>query len=117
MPDADFDLKLRFDILASIPGIGATTAFAMLIEMPELGAIENKCAASLAGLAPAGVRQALSMPALAAARFNPHLKAKYAELVKAGKPAKAALTVIMRKLLLLANALLRDRRPWNPKLA
>ncbi|MGH6851441.1 MAG: IS110 family transposase, partial [Methylocella sp.] len=35
----------------------------------------------------------------------------------AGKPAKIALTAIMRKLLLLANALLRDRRPWSPKLA
>jgi transposase len=57
------------------------------------------------------------MPALAAARFNPDLKAKYAELVKAGKPAKAALTAIMRKLLLVANALLRDRRPSNSKVA
>lgn len=131
--DADPGLKLRFDILASIPGIGATTAFAMLIEMPELGTIENKCAASLAGLAPvarqsgrwtgrafirggrAGVRQALYMPALVAARFNPDLKAKYAELVKAGKPAKVALIAIMRKLAILANALLRDQREWTQK--
>ncbi|MGH6867491.1 MAG: IS110 family transposase, partial [Methylocella sp.] len=65
----------------------------------------------------AGVRTALYMPALAAARFNPDLKEKYAALVKAKKPAKAAIAAIMRKLLLLANALLRDRRPWNPKLA
>ena len=49
---ADPALKARFDILVSIPGVGEATAFAMLIEMPELGALEHKCAASLAGLAP-----------------------------------------------------------------
>jgi transposase len=90
--------------------------------------------ASLAGLAPvardsgtsrgrrtirggrAHVRQALYMPALVAARFNPDLKAKYQTLIKAGKPAKLALTAIMRKLIILANALLRDQRHWpqNP---
>jgi transposase len=86
-------------------------------------------AASLAGLAPvtrqsgrwtgrasirggrAGLRRALSMPAQTAARFNPDLKAKYDALHQAGKPA---LTVLMRKLLLLANALLRDNREWSP---
>ena len=53
---ADPDLKARLAILVSIPGIGETTALTMLIEMPELGTIENKCIASLAGLAPiAGV--------------------------------------------------------------
>ncbi len=55
------------------------------------------------------------MPALVATRFNPELKAKYQALVTAGKPAKVAITAVMRKLLLLANALLRDRRPWQPK--
>jgi transposase len=50
--DADTALKARFTILMSIPGIGATTAFAMLIEMPEIGTLENPQAASLAGLAP-----------------------------------------------------------------
>jgi transposase len=57
------------------------------------------------------------MPALVAARFNPELKAKYTQLVKAGKPAKLALTALMRKLIVLANALLRARRTWTPKLA
>lgn len=122
----------RLDILMSIPGIGRTSALAMLVEMPELGAIENKAAASLAGLAPiardsgrkqgkrfihggrAILRQALYMPALVAARFNPDLKAKYQALIHAGKPPKLALTAIMRKLLILANALLRDHRTWTP---
>ena len=131
----DATLKARFDILLSIPGLGETTALAILIDVPELGRIEHKCVASLAGLAPmardsgkragkrmirggrAQLRQALYMPALVAARFNPDLKNKYRALIAAGKPAKVALTAIMQKLLILANALLRDGRTWTPNLA
>ena len=133
--EADAELANRFAILTSIPGVSRITAFALLIEMPKLGTLEGRQAASLAGLAPvarqsgrwtgrafirggrASVRQALYMPALIAARFNPELKAKYTQLVKAGKPAKLALTALMRKLIVLANALLRARRTWTPKLA
>jgi len=133
--EANAELAKRFAILTSIPGVSQITAFALLIEMPELGTLEARQAASLAGLAPvarqsgrwtgrafirggrASVRQALYMPALVAARFNPELKAKYTQLVKAGKPAKLALTALMRKLIVLANALLRARRTWTPKLA
>jgi len=132
---ADPDLAQRFAILTSIPGVSAITAFALLIEMPELGALEAGQAASLAGLAPvarqsgrwtgrafirggrAAVRQAVYMPALVAARFNPDLNAKYRELIKAGKPAKVALTAVMRKLIVLANALLKANRSWAPKAA
>ena len=132
---ADVELKARLNILVSIPGIGEATALAMLVEMPELGIMENKCVASLAGLAPvardsgqhsgkrfiragrAQLRQALYMPALAAIRFNADLKAKYQALVTAGKPPKVAITAVMRKLVILANALLRDRRNWTPKTA
>jgi len=53
------------------------------------------------------------MPALVAMRFNPDLKAKYDELISAGKPAKVAITAIMRKLVVLANALLRHGRQWS----
>lgn len=131
--DADAALKRRFEILLSIPGLGAVTALALLIEMPELGQLANSCAASLAGLAPvardsgqhrgkrcirggrATLRQALYMPALVAARFNADLRAKYQALLAAGKPAKVALTALMRKLLILANALLRDGRSWSPR--
>jgi transposase len=100
--------------------------------MPELGGLGHGEAASLAGLAPvtrqsgtwqgraairggrAGLRRALYMPALAAARFNPDLAARYRALRAAGKPAKLALVAVMRKLLILANALLRDNRTWSP---
>jgi hypothetical protein len=57
------------------------------------------------------LRQAFYMPALVAVRFNAALKAKYDALLAAGKPPKMALTAIMRKLRILANALLRDGRP------
>jgi transposase len=57
------------------------------------------------------------MPALVAARFNPHMKAKYAHLIETGKPAKVALTAIMRMLVLLANALLKANRTWTPRTA
>ena len=129
----DPDLAQRFAILTSIPGVSTITAFALLIEMPELGALDASQAASLAGLAPvarqsgrwtgrafirggrAAVRQAVYMPALVATRFNPDLKAKYNQLTHAGKPAKVALTAVMRKLILLANALLKANRTWTPK--
>jgi transposase len=132
---ADADLSRRFAILATIPGVSALTAFALLIEMPELGVLDAGQAASLAGLAPiarqsgrwtghafirggrASVRRALYMPALVATRFNPDMRATYDRLRAAGKPAKLALTAIMRKLLLLANALLKDNRTWTPKIA
>jgi transposase len=92
-------------------------------------------AASLAGLAPvardsgkwrgtrsirggrANLRQAIYMPALVATRFNPDFKAKYQALIAAGKPPKIAIVVIMRKLVILANALLKAGRKWHPKAA
>ena len=52
--------------------------------------------------------------ALSAARYNPDLKAVYQRLRNAGKPAKVALTAIMRKLVVLANTLLTQNRTWEP---
>ena len=130
---ADPDLAQRLDILISIPGVSQATACALLIDMPELGTLKPPEAASLAGLAPvarqsgtwtgrafirggrSNVRQALYMPALVAMRFNPDLKAKYQALKAAGKPAKVAITALMRKLIILANALLKAQRKWTPK--
>jgi transposase len=130
---ADETFKTRFEIIISIPGISKITAFGLLVEMPELGALDEKEAAALAGLAPinrqsgrwtgrafiaggrAIVRQALYMPALVAMRFNDDLKAKYKSLISAGKPPKVAITALMRKLIVLANALLKANRKWAPK--
>ena len=129
---ADPDLRARLAILVSIPGIGEATALTMLIEMPELGTLENKCAGSLAGLAPiardsgqtrgkrfirggrAHLRHALYMPALVAVRHNATMKRKYDAFVAAGKPKMVGIVAVMRKLVVLANALLRDQRSWTP---
>jgi len=128
-------LQARFDILLSIPGLGAASALALLVDMPELGTLDARRTGSLGGLAPmtrqsgrwqgksyvqggrAQLRQALYMPALVAIRFNPPLKATYQALRKAGKPAKVAIVAVMRKLLVLANALLRDNRTWTAERA
>ena len=129
---ADYDLKERFDILTSIPGVGDITANVLIAEMPELGDLDQGQVASLTGLAPvpkesgkssgkrsirggrARARTALYMPALSAAKFYPACKAKYEAMVKQVKPKKAAIVAIMRKLVIIANALLRDRRKWSP---
>lgn len=126
-------LVRRFDILVSIPGIAEHAAFSLLVDLPELGTIDPKQAASLAGLAPrtrqsgrwAGrayvwggrerLRTALYMPALVASRFNPDLIETYRRLVQARKPAKIAITAVMRKLIVLANALLKADRTWSPR--
>jgi transposase len=57
------------------------------------------------------------MPALVACRFNPDLKANYHRLKAAGKPPKVAITAIMRKLIVLVNALLRKNQKWTVKTA
>ncbi|WP_413991524.1 IS110 family transposase [Labrys okinawensis] len=133
--DKDPAFKRRAEILDSIPAVAPITAHAMLIHMPELGTLSPPQAASLAGLAPvprdsgskngkrfirggrALLRRALYMPMVAAIRWNPDLAAKYQAMVAAGKPKKIAIVAIMRKLIILANALLRDNRIWTPKAA
>jgi transposase len=132
---ADPILSARFAILISIPGVAAVTAAMLVTEMPELGGLDPKQAAALAGLAPIArqsgqwkgkafvqggrrkVRQALYMPALVAMRFNPDLKAKYEQLVAVGKAPKQAITAVMRKLIVLANALLKRGAKWQAKIA
>jgi transposase len=129
------DLAQRFAILCSIPGIAEVSAAMLLIEMPELGSLDEKQVAALAGLAPIvrqsgnwkgksfirggrqQVRQGLYMPALVAIRFNADLKAKYEQLIKAGKAPKKAITAVMRKLIILANALLKKDRQWQTRVA
>lgn len=119
------------DLLASVPGVGPVTARVLLAEMPELGRLDRREVASLAGLAPwtrqsgqwrgksfigggrAGVRTALFVAALTAARHNPVLRAFHQRLIAAGKPKMVALIAVARKLLTILNAILRDRRPWQ----
>jgi transposase len=123
------------DLLASVPGIGPVIARTLIAEMPELGLLDRRQIAALAGLAPwtrqsgqwkgksrigggrAVVRTALYMGALVAGRHNPVLKAFRDKLVAAGKPHKLAAIAVARKLLTILNAIIRDRTPWNPQIA
>ena len=126
-------LEDRIRRLMTIPGIGRLTATTMLIDMPELGRLDSKKIAALAGLAPmsqqsgkwqgkeriiggrASLRRALYMPALVAIRLNDDLQAVYSHLLKTGKAKKVAITAVMRRIIVLANTLLREERDWQPK--
>jgi len=119
------------DLLASVPGIGKTIARTLIAELPELGSLDRREIAALAGLAPftrhsgqwrgkatiaggrASVRAALFVGAMVARRHNPALRAFANRLLAAGKPRMVALIAVARKLLTILNAILRDRRPWQ----
>ena len=130
---SDPRLRARAERLATVPGIGATAAAGLVALMPELGTLTGGQAACLGGLAPMArdsgtwhgrrsirggrrdVRGLLYMPAVAACRCNPDMKALYQRLKARGKPGMVALVAVMRRLLVLANALLRDGRDWTPE--
>ena len=119
------------DLLSSVPGVGPIVSRSLLAELPELGTLDRKKIAALAGLAPftrqsgtwkgrsfigggrTAVRTVLFMAALVATRHNPVLKAFYARLLQAGKPKMLALLAVARRLLVILNAILRDKRPWQ----
>jgi transposase len=119
------------DLLASVPGIGPIIARTLIADLPELGRLDRKKIAALAGLAPftrqsgqwrgrsfigggrTSVRTALFMGAMTARRHNPILKAFFGRLLAAGKPKMVALIAVARKLLTILNAVLRDQKPWQ----
>lgn len=119
------------DLLSSVPGVGPAIARTLIAELPELGRLNRKEIASLAGLAPftrqsgqwrgksfigggrTSVRTVLFMGALVAKKHNPVLKIFFDRLVAAGKPKMVALIAVARKLLTILNAVLRDQKPWQ----
>lgn len=119
------------DLLASVPGIGPVIARTLIAELPELGTLDRRQAAALAGLAPwtrqsgqwrgksfigggrAAVRTALFQGALVAKRHNPVLRDFHQRLIDAGKPKLVAIIAVARKLLTILNAILRDKTPWQ----
>lgn len=138
--DGDIDQAVRSSpvwrrkeyLLQSVPGVGKVVARTLLAEMPELGHLDRRQAAALAGLAPftrqsgkwrgksfigqgrTSVRSALFMASLSAARHNPALRDFHQRLIAAGKPKMVALVAVARKLLTTLNAILRDEKPWQP---
>ncbi|HEY5042518.1 MAG TPA: IS110 family transposase [Verrucomicrobiae bacterium] len=119
-------LAAKTQRLQQVQGIGSLSATALIALMPELGSLSDTQAAALAGVAPfnrdsgqyrgqrhiaggrAQVRTVLYMAALVASRHNPVLKPLYLRLLANGKAKKLALTVLMRKLIILANRLLKN---------
>jgi transposase len=121
-------------LLRSVPGIGPTSTYTLLAELPELGTLSGRQIAALVGVAPfardsgtprgkraiwggrAPVRTTLYMATLSATRHNPCLKAVYRRLRTAGKPPKVALIACLRKLVVILNAILAHGIPWNPSI-
>jgi transposase len=120
-----------FERMQSVPGVGEKTARALLADLPELGRLDRKQIASLAGLAPyakdsgkktgvrrieggrAAPRTALYLAAMIASRYNPVLKALHDRMRAAGKPPKVVFVAVARKLLTILNAMVRDGTQWE----
>jgi transposase len=116
----------QIQCLKQIKGIGDVTARSILATLPELGSLNRRQIARLAGLAPinrdsgkfrgkrmicggrADTRKALYMATLVATKFNPSIRNFYLRLVSAGKPKKLAITACMRKLLITLNAISKN---------
>ena len=121
---ADQALSAKRQRLEQVRGVGSVTACMLLAELPELGRLTDNQISTLVGVAPlnndsgprrgrrsvkggrAMVRRGLYMPALAAVRFNPILRAFYRRLIERGKPHHVAITAVIRKLIRLLNRML-----------
>jgi transposase len=128
----DRDLAATATLLQSMPGVGPMLVATLLAQLPELGTLDRRQIASLVGVAPIAkdsgsrqgrrairggrgvVRAPLYMAALVASRSNPRLRAVYQRLLANAKPPKLALVVLMRKMLITLNAMLRSATPWRP---
>ena len=128
---ADPEKAENWERLQSVPSVGPGVARALIVDLPELGALGRRQISSLVGLAPfakdsgrktgqrriragrSGPRTALYLAAMNGARFNPTLKAFYTRLIEAGKPPKLAFIALARKLLTILNAMVRDGTMWR----
>jgi transposase len=129
----DDDLKGRFELLKSVPGVGDVVASTLAVELPELGQANRQEIAALVGVAPftresgtyrgrrsitggrAPVRATLYMAVVAGVRCNPVIRNLYKRLRRIGKPTKVALTACMRKLLTILNLMAKTNQPWSPR--
>jgi transposase len=126
----------RDELLRSVPGVGKVLSSTLLAQLPELGMLNRKQIAALAGLAPfnrdsgsmrgsrciwggrAQVRRVLYMATVAGVRSNPTIRTFYLRLRANGKHAKPALIACMRKFLVILNAMIHHKTPWQtPALA
>ena len=128
---ADPEKAENWERLQTTPSVGPGVARALIIDLPELGALGRRQITSLVGLAPfakdsgrktgqrhiragrSAPRTALYLAAMNAARFNPTLKPMYERMIRAGKPPKVAFIALARKLLTILNAMVRDETTWK----
>ena len=128
--ESDAALAHRYRLLTSMPGVGLVLACTLIALLPELGTISRKQVAALVGVAPyafesgkfkglrciwggrAPVRDALYMAAMSAGSWNPVLKAFRKRLKDAGKMAKVVIVAVMRKMITMLNAMVRDDVVW-----
>ena len=128
---SDAQLAARSTLLRSVPGVGPVFAHTLLALMPELGSLSNRKIASLLGVAPfddqsgrrnghrhifggrQAVRDVAYMAALVAGVHNPHLRDFKQRLTQMGKQPKVVIVAIMRKLITILNAIVRDNSPWK----
>jgi transposase len=129
------DWQDRMTQLQTVPGVGPTTAFTLVSDLPELGQLSRKAIAALVGVAPfnndsgqfrgqrsifggrASVRNVLYMATHAAMRCNDAIRPFAERLYKAGKPPKVVIVACMRKLLGILNTMVRTRTNWQPRSA
>jgi len=132
--ESDDDWRNKRDLLSSVPGVGAVTAGGLVADLPELGKLNRQQIASLVGVAPvnrdsgmmrgqrsifggrASVRTTLYMATFCATKYNPVIRRFAERLRAAGKPFKVMIVAAMRKLLTILNVMLKENRPWDPKL-
>ena len=125
------DIKKSHQLLTSIPAIGNISAYYLLSYLPEIGHLSNKALAALVGVAPynkdsgktqgkrfiqggrSNLRQVLYMSALTAIRWNADLKAFYLRLREGGKATKVAIIAVIRKLISIANSVMRRQVEWQ----
>ena len=131
----DPEWAAKAKLLGEVQGVGPVLTLTLLAELPELGKLDRRHIAGLAGVAPlardsgklrgqrsiwggrAAVRSALYLGCLSAVRHNPALRVMYQRLREAGKQKKVAYVACMRKLLTVLNAMVRDGTRWDPALA
>ena len=127
--EEDGILARRVEILTSIPGVSSITAAGLMAGLPELGTLESKAVASLAGMAPARrrsglrrgrrsgrphVRRQLYLSALSLIRCNPDMRRIYGDFRARGKLPRIALDAVLRKTVIMANVLVRKDCLWLP---
>jgi transposase len=127
--ESEASIARKAELMCTVPGVGVVVATTLMARMPELGTLPRTTVAALAGLAPfdndsgqrkgrrhisagrSAVRRCLYMAALTAIRICPHLRDYAARIRARGNPVKVAITAVMRKLIVIINAVLASQQP------